>query len=49
MRNICDVRRVDRVRNAIIRERCGSELNVLERIESNSFRACGNNGRGKVG
>ena len=28
-------RRVDRVRNAIIRERCGCELSVLERIERN--------------
>ena len=27
------MRRVDRVRNAIIRERCGYELSVLERIE----------------
>ena len=33
MRNICGIRRVDRVRNAIIRERCGCELSVLERIE----------------
>ena len=35
MRNICGIRRVDRVRNAIIRERCGCELSVLERIERN--------------
>ena len=33
MRNICGIRRVDRVRNAITRERCGCELNVLERID----------------
>ena len=32
MRNI---RRVERVRNAIIRERCGCELSVLEGIERN--------------
>ena len=31
--NICGVRRVDRVRNAITRERCECELSVLERIE----------------
>ena len=35
LRNICGVRRVDRVRNAIIRKRCGCELNALERIERN--------------
>ena len=29
------IRRVDRVRNAIIRKRCGCELSVLERIERN--------------
>ena len=29
LRNICGISRVDRVRNAIIRERCGCELNVL--------------------
>ena len=34
VRNICDIRRVDRGRNAI-RERCGCELSVLERIERN--------------
>ena len=35
LRNICGIRGVDRVRNAIIRERCGCELSVLERIERN--------------
>ena len=35
MRNICGIRRVDRVRNAIIRESCRCELSVLERIERN--------------
>ena len=35
MRNICAIRRVNRVRNVIIRERCGCELSVLERIERN--------------
>ena len=30
LRNICDIRRVDRVRNAVIRERCGCELSVLK-------------------
>ena len=35
LRNICGIRRVDRVRNTIIRERCGCELSVLERIERN--------------
>ena len=32
MRNICGIKRVDRVRNTIIRESCGCELSVLERI-----------------
>ena len=36
LRNICIIRRVDRVRNTIIiRERCWCELSVLERIERN--------------
>ena len=35
LRNICGIRRLDRGRNAIIRERCGCELSVLERIERN--------------
>ena len=34
LRNICGIRRVDRVRNAI-RESCGCELSVLERNEGN--------------
>ena len=33
MRNICGIRRVDRVRNAIIKERCGCELSVVERTD----------------
>ena len=55
VRNICGTRRVNRVRNAIIRERCGCELCVLERIERNVLncvklvRVCGKNGRLKVG
>ena len=32
-RNICGIRRVDRVRNATMRERCGCELSVLEQLE----------------
>ena len=35
LRHICGIRRVDRVRNASIRERCRCELSVLERIERN--------------
>ena len=35
LRNICGIRRVDRVRNTLIREKCGCELSVMERIESN--------------
>ena len=35
LRNICGLRRVNRVRNALIRERCGCKLRVLERIERN--------------
>ena len=38
LRNICGIRRIDRVRNAIIREMCGRELNVLERIEKNALK-----------
>ena len=33
LRNICGIRRVDRVRNSLIRERSGCELSVLEIIE----------------
>ena len=35
LRNICGIRRMDRVRNAIMRERCRYELSILERIEGN--------------
>ena len=42
MSNICGVKRVDRVRNSLIRERCGCELNVLEIIERNVFKCFGN-------
>ena len=38
LRNICGIRRADRVRNSIIRERCGCELSVLEIIESNMLK-----------
>ena len=31
MRNRCGIRKVDRVRNAIIRERWGCELSLLEK------------------
>ena len=41
MRNICSIRRVNRVRNAIIRERCGCELSLLERIERNLLKCFG--------
>ena len=33
LRNIYSLRRVDRVRNSLIRERCGCKLSALERIE----------------
>ena len=38
LRNICGIRRVDRVRDAIIREVCGCELSVLERIVRNMLK-----------
>ena len=42
--NISRIRRVDRVRNAIIRERCRCELSVLERIERvKMVQGCGKN------
>ena len=41
LRNICDIRRVDSVRNAIINESCGCELSVLERIERNMLKWIG--------
>ena len=34
-RNICGIRRVVRVRNSLIRERCGCKLSILERNETN--------------
>ena len=36
LRNVCGIRRVDRIRNSLIRERC--ELSVLERMEGNVFK-----------
>ena len=45
LRNICGIRRVDRVRNAIIKERCGCELSVLQRIERNVLKWFGHVGR----
>ena len=36
--NICGIRRVDIVRNAILRERCRFELSVRERIERNMLK-----------
>ena len=41
LRNMCGIRRVDGVRNAIVRERCGCKLNVLERIERNVLKGFG--------
>ena len=41
LRNICSIMRVDRVRNAIIREKCGYELSALERIERNVLKWIG--------
>ena len=41
LRNICGIRRVNRVRNAIIREMRGCELNVLERIGRNVLKSFG--------
>ena len=32
LESICGIRRVDRVRNSLIRERCGCELSVLEEL-----------------
>ena len=45
LRKICGIRRVDRARNAIIRERCRCELSVLERIERNVLKWFGHLGR----
>ena len=41
MRNICCIRRIDRVKSSIVRERCGCELSVLERIERNVLKWIG--------
>ena len=41
LKNICGIRREDRVRNAIIRERCGCELYVLERIKRSVLKCFG--------
>ena len=41
LRNICGIKRVDRVRNAIKREMCGCELSVFERIERNLLKCLG--------
>ena len=44
LKNICVISRGGRVRNAIIRERYGCELSVLEKRDQ----ACGKNWKGKV-
>ena len=44
-RNICGLRRVDRVKIAIIREKRGCELSVLERIERNVIKWFGHEKR----
>ena len=41
LRNICSISAEDRVRNTIIRERCGCEFSVLERIERNVLKGFG--------
>ena len=41
LRNIWGIRRVDRVRNSLIRERCGCGLSVMKRIERNVLKAFG--------
>ena len=33
MRNICGIRRMNGLRNSLIRERCECEMNVLKRVE----------------
>ena len=42
LKHIYGIRRVDSARNAIIRERCGCELSVRERIERNVLKWFGN-------
>ena len=41
MRNICGIRRVDKVRNAIRREKCRCELSVMEIIKRNVLKLFG--------
>ena len=41
LRNICGIRQADKVRNSLIRERCGCELSVLERMERNILKRFG--------
>ena len=41
LRNICGIRRVDRVRSLQIREWCGCELSALERIGRNLIKYFG--------
>ena len=45
LRNICFIRRADRVRNSLMRERCACELSVLERIERNVLKWFGHEER----
>ena len=46
MRSICDIRKVDRVRNTLVRKKCGCILSVLEYFLElvKMIRACGKNG-----
>ena len=41
LRNIWGIRRMDRGRNSLVRERSGCELSVLERIERNVLSGSG--------
>ena len=45
LRNTCGIRRVDRVRNAIIKERCRCEWSLLERIKRNMLKYFGHGER----
>ena len=45
MRNIVGIRRMDRLRNSLKRERCGCELSLLERIERDALKWLGHNER----
>ena len=38
MRNICGIRRIERVRNEEIRRRCGKNVDVCEKVEQNVLR-----------